>query len=329
MADLTSLVHNYGLALVFLSAFIEQVGLPIPSYPVLLVAGALSFAGGDPLVLIVATGALGVVLGDLLVYATGARFGRRALSVVCKLSLARDNCVRQTEDRFAHYGPRALLFVKFIPGFALVLILLCGVARLAIPTFLMLDGAGAAAYVAVPVVLGAVFHDAVDAALAAVTRWGEYGTALVAAVLVSYLIFRLVDRRLFMRRLRMARISAQELAGLIDSGRHPVIFDVRSAEARRKEGVIPGSVGARPDEISRTAAHYARDAEIVVYCSCPNEASAAVAALHLKRAGFRHIRPLSGGIAAWARAGRPVQPAAMEPEPAARYARSRSSRRDQ
>ena len=311
MQDLISLVQHYGLLIVFASAFIEQLGLPLPSYPVLLVAGALSYAGGDPIVPIIAIGALGVVMGDLMVYAAGVRFGRRALSVVCKLSLARDNCVRQTEDRFAHYGPRALLFVKFIPGFALVLILLCGVARLAIPTFLMLDGAGALAYVAVPVVLGGIFHNAIDSALQAVTRWGELGTALVIAILALYFIYRLVDRQLFIHRLRMARISAQELAGLIDAGEHPVIFDVRSAETRQHEGVIPGSIDARPDQISTVASHYARDAVIIVYCSCPNEASAASAALHLKRAGFRNIRPLLGGIEAWSKAGGTVEFLAM------------------
>lgn len=320
--DLTSLVQHYGLALVFVSAFIEQLGLPVPSYPVLLVAGALSYASGGSMVLIVATGTIGVLLGDLLVYAAGVRFGRRALGVVCKLSLARDNCVRQTEDRFARFGPRALLFVKFVPGFALVLILLCGVARLAIPTFLLLDGIGALTYVAVPVVLGMIFHNAIDAALTAVTRWGEYGTILVIAVLAAYMIFRLVDRQLFIRRLRMARISATELASLIDSGQSPVIFDVRSAETRQKEGVIPGSIGARADEISLIAARYERDRDIIVYCSCPNEASAAVAALHLKRAGFKHIRPLLGGIDAWARAGRPIQFVAVSGKPDLRYSTS-------
>lgn len=307
MTELTNLVLHYGLALVFISAFVEQLGLPIPSYPVLLVAGALSHAGGDPIALIVAIGAAGVMTGDLLVYAAGARFGRRALSLVCKLSLARDNCVRRTEDKFARFGPWALLFVKFVPGFALVLILLCGVTRLAIPLFLLLDGVGAIAYVALPVVLGDIFHGAIDSALATITRWGEYGTALVFGALALYLIFRFVDRRLFIRRLRMARISIQELAGLVDAGRSPIIFDVRSTEARQKEGIIPGSIGAHPDEISLVAAHYARDVEIIVYCSCPNEASAAIAALHLKRAGFKNIRPLLGGIEAWARAGRPIE----------------------
>ena len=311
MDNLTSLVLNYGLALVFASAFIEQLGLPIPSYPVLLVAGAMSFAGGDPIFLIVIIGTLGVVLGDLVVYVAGMRFGRRALSVVCKLSFARDDCVRRTEDRFAHYGPWALLFVKFLPGFALVLILLSGVTRLAIPLFLTLDGVGALAYVALPVALGAIFHGAIDSALTAITRWGEYGTALVVGLLLVYLIYRVVDRQLFIRQLRMARISVEELAGLIDTGQSPVIFDVRSSEARQREGIIPNSIGARADEISLVAAQYARDVEIIVYCSCPNEASAAVAARHLKRAGFKHIRPLLGGIDAWAKTGRPIQLVAM------------------
>jgi membrane protein DedA with SNARE-associated domain/rhodanese-related sulfurtransferase len=320
MTELTSLVQHYGLALVFVSAFIEQLGLPVPSYPVLVVAGALSHAGGDSILLIIAIGAAGVVMGDLLVYAAGARFGRRALSVVCKLSLARDNCVRRTEDKFVRFGPWALLFVKFVPGFALVLILLCGVTRLAIAVFLLLDGIGAVAYVALPVVLGEIFHDAIDSVLAMITRWGEYGAALVIGALVLYVTLRLVDRQLFIRRLRMARISAQELAGLIDAGQSPIIFDVRSAEARKSEGIIPGSIGARPDEISLVAAHYARDTEIIVYCSCPNEASAAIAALHLKRAGFKHIRPLLGGIEAWTKAGRPIQTAAMSASAETLYA---------
>lgn len=323
--DLISLVQQYGLVLVFLSAFIEQLGLPIPSYPVLVVAGALSHAGGDSLFLIVAIGAAGVLMGDLVIYAAGARYGRRALSVVCKLSLARDNCVRRTEDRFAHHGAWALLFVKFLPGFALVLILLCGVARLALPTFLLLDGIGAAAYVALPVILGDIFHNTVDSILEAVARWGEYGVALVVGALALYVVMRLVDRQLFIRRLRMARISAQELAGLIDSGKSPIIFDVRTAETRRKEGIIPGSIGAHPDEISQVATQYARDVEIIIYCSCPNEVTAAGAALHLKRAGFKKIRPLQGGIEAWALAGRPVEAAPPGPSAVAnlRYSASR------
>lgn len=41
----------------------------------------------------------------------------------------------------------------------------------------------------------------------------------------------------------------------------------------------------------------------IVYCACPNEASAARVALQLRDRGFHHVRPLAGGIDAWVSAG--------------------------
>ena len=105
----------------------------------------------------------------------------------------------------------------------------------------------------------------------------------------------------------MDRISVNELAAMIDGGRRPVIFDVRSAEARAQDGVIPGAIAAHPTEIEDVLKVYPRDVEVIIYCACPNEATAAVAANHLKRAGYKKIRPLLGGIDAWAGAGRPLE----------------------
>jgi len=47
--------------------------------------------------------------------------------------------------------------------------------------------------------------------------------------------------------------------------------------------------------------------EVIVYCACPNEASAAVVAKQLMRAGFKRVRPLAGGIEAWVEQGYPVE----------------------
>jgi rhodanese-related sulfurtransferase len=155
-------------------------------------------------------------------------------------------------------------------------------------------------------VLGRIFHNAISAVLATLVHLGEYGLLLLAAALALYLVLRWIERQLFIRRMRMDRISVDELARMIDEGLNPVIFDVRHADTRSRDGIIPGAVGAHASDILAMLADYPRDAEIVVYCACPNEASAAIAALHLKRAGFRKIRPLLGGIEAWAGAGRPI-----------------------
>jgi rhodanese-related sulfurtransferase len=94
---------------------------------------------------------------------------------------------------------------------------------------------------------------------------------------------------------------------MIDGGKRPVILDVRSEQSRLQDGMIPGAVPAHPSEIEDVLKAYPRDVEVIIYCACPNEETAAMAARHLKRAGYRKIRPLLGGIDAWASAGRPIE----------------------
>ena len=176
-----------------------------------------------------------------------------------------------------------------------------------LPIFLALDAIGGALYFAVPIVLGRVFHNAVAAVLATLIQLGKLGIVAIVGALGVYLLVRWIERRLFIRRLRMDRISVDELADMIDGGKSPVILDVRPSDARQRDGVIPGAIAAHPSDIESVLKSHPRDVEVIIYCACPNEATAAIAALHLKRAGYRKIRPLLGGIDAWAGAGRPIE----------------------
>jgi rhodanese-related sulfurtransferase len=135
---------------------------------------------------------------------------------------------------------------------------------------------------------------------------GVLGLALTLALLAVYVFARWWRRQLFIRQLRMDRITVDELAAMIDDGAAPVILDVRPDLVRFEQGIIPGAIFAHPLDALGTLDIYSRDVEVVVYCSCPNEEAAATAANHLKRAGFRKIRPLLGGIEAWTEAGRAV-----------------------
>jgi rhodanese-related sulfurtransferase len=162
------------------------------------------------------------------------------------------------------------------------------------------------------VLLGYVFQSAIFTALETLAQLGGMGIALVAVALAIWLATRWWQRQVFIRQLRMDKITAKELASMIDGGGMPVILDVRSPEVRLRDGIIPGAVFAHPDEATATLASFPRDVEIVVYCSCPNEVSAALAAQHLRRAGFTRIRPLLGGLDAWEALGRPV---GHEPRP--------------
>lgn len=307
MQHIAVLIEQYGLLIVFANVMASQSGVPIPAWPILLVAGALSMAGGAGLGPVLVAAVAGSLVADFCWYAAAQRFGRRVLALICRISLSPDSCVRQTESVFGRVGPPALLFAKFVPGLGYVTIALAGITRTAFPLFVVLDTIGAAAYFAVPLLLGRIFHNAIAAVLATLVELGKYGAAIVLGALAAYLLMRWIERQLFIRRLRMDRITVDELARLIDSGTGPVIFDVRASEARASGGIIPGAVAAHPSEIEAVLAQYPRDVEVVIYCACPNEETAASAAQHLKRAGYRKIRPLLGGIDAWARAGLPIE----------------------
>jgi rhodanese-related sulfurtransferase len=232
---------------------------------------------------------------------------------VCRVSLAPDSCVRQTESLFARWGAASLLVAKFVPGFATIATALAGSSRLPIAAFVVLDAVGAALYAAVPIVLGVVFRDAVGSVLSVLEEMGRMGVAALALALLAFVAYRWWQRHSLIRELRMTRISVPELADLIATETAPTILDVRSAESRQRDGTIPGAIHWSDEKEAALAADDSlRDSEIVVFCACPNEVSAARVARALRVAGFRHVRPLHGGIDAWIDAGLPVDHPAEE-----------------
>lgn len=58
-----------------------------------------------------------------------------------------------------------------------------------------------------------------------------------------------------------------------------------------------------------------RDREIVLFCSCPNEATSAQMAMRLRNLGITRIRPLAGGLAGWREHGFPLQALKREENP--------------
>jgi membrane protein DedA with SNARE-associated domain/rhodanese-related sulfurtransferase len=307
MDAIVTLIQQYGLLVIFLNLLLEEAGLPIPSIPVVMVAASMTGETHYGIGGIILAGTAGALIADIAWYRSGRRYGRRVLSLLCRVSLSPDTCVRQTESLFVKAGPMALVFAKFVPGLANVCVALAGITRVRFTTFLVLDTLGAALYVGAVALLGLIFADAVEEALATLESLGRYGLMLLVGLLALYLAVRWAQRRLFMRQLRMDRVTVDDLVHMLGAGEMPVILDVRSKEARALDGIIPGAIGAYPAENEPLIMAFPRDREIVVYCACPNEASAAVAAKHLKRAGFKRIRPLLGGIDAWIGAGQPIE----------------------
>jgi len=117
MPQLVELLQVYGVLIVFGIVLVEQFGLPIPAFPILVVAGALSVDGALSWQLCLLSAVLACLICDMFWFRAGRFYGKRVLRLLCKISLSPDSCVNQTEDRFRRFGAKSLLVSKFVPGF--------------------------------------------------------------------------------------------------------------------------------------------------------------------------------------------------------------------
>src|SRR5439155_11395121 len=148
------------------NVLLAQLGIPVPSYPVLIVTGALAMHGRFSLAALYLVAVLACLIADVAWYAGGRRYGRRVVRTVCRISISPDSCVRQTESLFGRWGAASLMFAKFIPGFAAIATSLAGNIRLPLARFVFFDAIGAALYTGVAIALGMLFRDAVASVLA-------------------------------------------------------------------------------------------------------------------------------------------------------------------
>jgi len=266
--ELTTLVLRYGVGFVFLNVLFEQLGLPVPAVPTLLVAGALAADGKLPFGKVLAAAFVATVVADTVWFLLGRRYGRKILKTLCKVSLSPDSCVRQTEGLFDAYGLTSLLFAKFVPGYSTVAPPLAGAAGTTLPRFLVYTSGGTLIWTGTALGLGLLFHGAIERVLSFLTGLGGGALLLLAGALLLYIGIKWTQRRRFYRFLRMARIRAADLRLLMDEGRAPVIVDVRSNNARAHDPRrIPGAIVVNILELDEKISHLPTDREIVLYCT--------------------------------------------------------------
>jgi membrane protein DedA with SNARE-associated domain/rhodanese-related sulfurtransferase len=298
---------EYGLGFAFLNVLAEQLGLPVPAYPVLIITGALSVDGRYATPALLGATVLACLLADCAWYFAGRRWGSRVLRTVCRISISPDTCVRQTESLFERWGIWSLLVAKFVPGFGTLATALSGNMRLPLAAFLAVDAIGASLYAGVGIGLGVVFHNAVDEVVEVFENLGRAGLWLLLVAVLLFLATKWWQRERLLRELRHTRITVPELERLMGGALPPAIIDVRSALSRARDGAIPGArVWQQQGELSALP-ELDHEVDVVVYCACPNEVSAAKVVRQMQRAGFRNVRPLLGGIDAWIAAGLPIE----------------------
>jgi membrane protein DedA with SNARE-associated domain/rhodanese-related sulfurtransferase len=295
---------EYGLIAVFCVVLVQQLGAPLPVLPVMLVAGAQS--ARDPVfgVYALALAIVASTAGSMPWFWAGRRFGHRVLKLTCRVSLSPDSCARQTETAFERHGATAVLISKFVPGLAHFAPPLAGAFGFKTPSFLFYNAVGAALWAGAGLVLGLLFYPQIDWLLVQFYAFGGHALGLLAVLIAAYFAYRWLARRRFLKTLHASRIEVAELQEMIGRGDAPIVLDVRSRTHRKLDGrMIPGAQALDLDDLESPLAQISADRNVVVYCACPNDATAVKVAILLKRRGIRHVRPLAGGIDAWTSAG--------------------------
>lgn len=268
MHGLLLYVSRYGVSLVFVVVLLEQLGLPIPAMPVLIVAGALTMEKDLSFVQVLLVSLVASLIADAAWFLLGRRFGFRVLKTICRVSLSPDSCVRQTTTIFEKYGLPSLVVAKFVPGFSTVAPPLAGAIHARVVPFLLFDGAGALVWAGAGVGAGALFHKAIDRALQYLAGIGTWALVILGAGLLLFIAVKWRQRRRFYQMLRMARITPEELHRLMDEGKDPVVVDVRTRGARVSDPRrIPGARLIGISDIPEKVADLPLDREIILYCT--------------------------------------------------------------
>lgn len=259
---------QYGYAVVFGWVLAEQIGLPIPAVPILLASGAVAGTGRLSLALILAVAGIASLASDTIWYWIGRTRGARVLGWLCRISLEPDSCVRRTQRVFSAHGARSLLIAKFVPGFSTAAPPLAGIVRMPLPHFLVFTGLGGVIWAGVFIGLGWLFTYQLELVASYAARLGNWALTLLAAVIVGYVAWKYIARQRFLKKIRIARITPEDLKAKLDKGEDMLVVDVRDRlDFEGEPCVIPGALHMTLEELEVRHQEIPREREIVLYCT--------------------------------------------------------------
>jgi membrane protein DedA with SNARE-associated domain/rhodanese-related sulfurtransferase len=295
MTDIQLSIIAFGPLLVFINVLVEQAGLPIPAYPLLVMTGALIAMGDISWPLVVVSATLACIVADTAWYFAGRRFGAGLLKLVCRLSVSRDVCINQTQALYVRVGLRSLLVAKFLPGAGALSTVMAGLTGAPLLRFLRFDIAGSLIWIGSALLLGATFRDTVVGVLDAVSVYGGWVASFIAIALAIYIGQRAARRALTVRRYRhVPRLTAENFYDQHRAGPPYFVIDMRSYA----DGRIPGAIFATL-QTPLSDLGLEPPVRVLVYCNCPEEMSAAMFADRLILAGYSDVSVLVGGYDAW------------------------------
>ena len=303
---------QYAYGILFLWVLVEQLGIPVPSIPVLLTAGTLSAThkvhASYALLAVLAA----CVIADSMWYFLGRRYGGGILKLLCRLSLEASTCVSKTEGYFNKRGAVTLLFAKFVPGLSTVAAPIAGQTGMPYARFFLYDLAGSLIWAETYLLAGRFFGDVAQKSAPFFHLLSHFAFGVFVLMVLGFMAYRVFKQRRFLTQVRAMRLDPEELKQMMDRAKFsgniaPFMVDLRHPlDYLPDPRVIPGSVRISPNEIALHHERIPRDRDVILYCTCPSEETSARVALQLQKVGVYRVRPLRGGYDGWKQAGYPL-----------------------
>lgn len=303
---------HYAYLILFLWVLVEQLGMPVPSIPVLLTAGTLSATQKVHHIPALVAVLLACILSDTLWFALGRRYGNNVLRLLCRLSFEASTCVSKTENYFSRRGPSTLLFAKFVPGLSTVAPPIAGQAGMPYLRFLIWDLGGSLLWAETFLLAGRFFGDVAQKSTVFFHLLGHFAFAIFVLMVLGFLAYRILKQRKFLQQVRDLRLEPAQLKQIMDTAAEqgnipPFIVDLRHPlDYLPDPRVLPGALRIGPNELRQHSEIIPRDRDVVLYCTCPSEETSAKLALQLHKMGVYRVRPLRGGFDGWKNAGYPL-----------------------
>ena len=297
---ITEAIRQNPVWVIFANVLLQQLGLPVPVLPTLLVAGSLAGSPGQAAAML-APAVLASVIADWAWYLAGRAFGYRVLSGLCRLSINPGSCVSETEARFLRWGVWSLVIAKFVPGFSTVAPPIAGSLRMSLPRFIAAAGLGAAIWAGAAILVGWSMRAEVQTAVDLMSRHETMAITVIALGLCAWLAWKLWQKYRFEQLAAIPHISPAELMAALGSDTPPLLLDFRGDALVTQTGLINGATRAQIDDLPRAVSHWPKHRHIVTLCACPEDATAVRAARSLSKLGYTSVQPLRGGYESWIR----------------------------
>ena len=190
-----SLLVAHALVLLFL--VMCGLGLPLPEDIVLVTGGVLAWLASpvEPLTLgtmlthgptltMVATGLLGILVGDSIIFFAGRRIGGQVADSRLLRRLVTPAKVRRVESLMRRRGSVVVMLARFLPGLRAPTYFTVGHSRFPYWRFLLYDGLAALVSAPLWVLLGYWFGDDIRRATETASRFSHVVVAVAVVLLV-------------------------------------------------------------------------------------------------------------------------------------------------